>query len=348
MPGADALADMVASGPAMFDTARLDQAGGLDDLGQRAAAAGLCTATLDEVFCTLGLDPHPQLPWSAEVAGVINELIRAGAARHFAELSTGDPSPYFAAVAADSKVLMSYNSETGANLDADLLAANPPEGGYDLLFVDAWHKPKLSLDLLEQCLTRLSANGVVVVHGSNPPGAGHRRPAEEDDPGSECDGQVLRAVVDFRIRHPQCEVFTVDAGWGCTVVRPSRQSRQELALAPVDRIGGIEFERERNTLLNLVSVDWFRRHLYADPYLAGAARLTKHTEVLNALISLNDFESYLEIGVGDGANLSQIIAPIRHSVDPGARLGGAAMFPVTSDDVLCFRRRAGPLRPHLR
>jgi hypothetical protein len=53
------LTDAVASGPAMFDTARLDQAGGVQGtdidmiaaLGRRAAAAGLGTASLDEVLC---------------------------------------------------------------------------------------------------------------------------------------------------------------------------------------------------------------------------------------------------------------------------------------------------------
>jgi hypothetical protein len=53
------LTDAVASGPAMFDTARLDRAGGLQatdtnpiaELARRAAAAGLHTASLDEVLC---------------------------------------------------------------------------------------------------------------------------------------------------------------------------------------------------------------------------------------------------------------------------------------------------------
>jgi glycosyltransferase involved in cell wall biosynthesis len=53
------LADQVASGPAMFDTARLDRAGGIDSkarnviakLSRKAAAAGLRTASLDEVLC---------------------------------------------------------------------------------------------------------------------------------------------------------------------------------------------------------------------------------------------------------------------------------------------------------
>jgi hypothetical protein len=53
------LADVIASGPAMFETARLDPTGGLDttdpdpiaELARRAAAAGLRTASLDEVLC---------------------------------------------------------------------------------------------------------------------------------------------------------------------------------------------------------------------------------------------------------------------------------------------------------
>jgi len=56
------LADVVASGPAMFETARVDRAGGIDgtdrdpiaELGRRAAAAGLRTASLDEVLCIAG------------------------------------------------------------------------------------------------------------------------------------------------------------------------------------------------------------------------------------------------------------------------------------------------------
>jgi tetratricopeptide (TPR) repeat protein len=48
------LTDLVAHGPAMFDTARLDRSGGMEpiaELGRRAAAAGLRTASLDEVLC---------------------------------------------------------------------------------------------------------------------------------------------------------------------------------------------------------------------------------------------------------------------------------------------------------
>jgi glycosyltransferase involved in cell wall biosynthesis len=57
------LGDVVATGPAMFETARLDRAGGIDgtdrdpfgELGRRANVAGLRTATLDEVLCIAGV-----------------------------------------------------------------------------------------------------------------------------------------------------------------------------------------------------------------------------------------------------------------------------------------------------
>lgn len=56
------LADVAANGPAMFETARLDRTGGIDatdrdpiaGLARRAAAAGLRTASLDEVLCVAG------------------------------------------------------------------------------------------------------------------------------------------------------------------------------------------------------------------------------------------------------------------------------------------------------
>jgi glycosyltransferase involved in cell wall biosynthesis len=73
------VADVVASGPAMFDTARLDQAGGVQgsdrdpiaELGRRAVAVGLHTATLDEVLCTAAVPPaqQPTAPTQATKKG---------------------------------------------------------------------------------------------------------------------------------------------------------------------------------------------------------------------------------------------------------------------------------------
>ncbi len=70
------LTDTVAGGPAMFDTARLDRAGGIGgsdpdpiaELGWRAAAVGLQTASLDEVVCIAAVRPVQQPKAPARVA----------------------------------------------------------------------------------------------------------------------------------------------------------------------------------------------------------------------------------------------------------------------------------------
>ena len=62
------LAEAVASGPAMFDTVRLDRAGSIGgsdpdpiaELGWRAVAVGLQTASLDEVLCIATVPPVQQ------------------------------------------------------------------------------------------------------------------------------------------------------------------------------------------------------------------------------------------------------------------------------------------------
>ncbi|OBI53711.1 hypothetical protein A5706_22230 [Mycobacterium sp. E796] len=70
------LTDAVASGPAMFDTARLDRAGGIGgsdpdpiaELGWRAVAVGLQTASLDEVLSIAAARPvqQPKAPVRVE------------------------------------------------------------------------------------------------------------------------------------------------------------------------------------------------------------------------------------------------------------------------------------------
>jgi hypothetical protein len=70
------LTDAVASGPAMFDTARLNRAGSIGgsdpdpiaELGWRAAAVGLQTASLDEVLCIAAVPPLQQPKTPARAA----------------------------------------------------------------------------------------------------------------------------------------------------------------------------------------------------------------------------------------------------------------------------------------
>lgn len=230
---------------------------------------------------------YRELCWTVSADQIVAELVDAMGAEHVAELTEDDP-----------------------------VAEQPPHGGYDVIRIDLRDDPAGLLSLIERSLEMLSGDGAVVVRHSNPPSAWHQRPAAEFTPGSEWTGQVWRAVAAFRDRHPSCQVFTVDTDWGVTVIRPSRRPLQPSISGSVDDLGWAEFANRRAELLNLVDVAWFRRYLYAEPYLAGSARPSNGTDLSNIVIAAEGLDSYLRIGAATGEELTTVIAPIRHEVDP--------------------------------
>ena len=94
---------------------------------------------------SLSEDIHPnrELRWTTSVADIVNGLLSVGVGRHFAELSMDGPHPYFGAVVAESKVLVSCQSQTEASPANVFLATGPSDGGYDVILVDVRHEPKL-------------------------------------------------------------------------------------------------------------------------------------------------------------------------------------------------------------
>lgn len=253
------------------------------------------------------LNLYRELHWTTSVADIVNELLGAPADRRFAELGVDGPGPHFGAVGADRKVFVPLR-----DFSHDL-----PSGGHDVILIDVRDDPRRVLNLVERCLPRLAPGGAVVVCHTNPPSAWHQRCRPGPDSGAEWTGQVWRAVVEFRIRHPWCEVFTVDTDWGCTVIRPSRTVHRRLAGPPPGDLDWRTLVSRRGELLNVVDVAWFRRHLRAEPYFAGSATPTDVTELVNALIAADGLDSYLQIGA-PGVTPGRIIAPIRHWADAGA------------------------------
>ncbi len=244
-----------------------------------------------------GLNLYRELHWTISVGDIVDELLGTSATRRFAEV-TGD-------------------------LPADLGSG----GGRDVILLDVRDDPRRALDLIERCLPALAPDGVVVVRHTNPPSAWHQRLRREPDPAGEWTGQVWRAVVEFRIRHPGCEVFTVDTDWGCTVIRPGRPAHRRLAGPVPESPDWRTLVSRRAELLNVVDVAWFRRHLLADPYRSGSARPSDITELLNALVAADGLDSYLQVGE-TAAVPERIIVPIRHRVDTGE----AATYRLTPDD----------------
>ena len=132
---------------------------------------------------------------------------------------------------------------------------------YDLIFIDGLHEADQCLRDMENALGRLCARGFIVVHDTNPPSEWHQRPRAEFAPGDDWNGDVWKAVVRFRRRHPEIALFTVDVDWGCTVICPARSAGRTFDVPSELSWAGLE--ANRRTWLNLQAPEEFAQSLTA-------------------------------------------------------------------------------------
>jgi Methyltransferase domain len=286
-------------------------------------------------FANLGaarLNLYQTIRWTADAADVINHLLTSFEGDRYTELVMDGQSPYLAAVNARVKRSVPVNSSASA-------AAAVREAA-DVVLVDSSHDEDDCLQVLEACLAEVRCGAAIVVHDSNPPTRWHQRPGAEYAPGSEWNGTVWKAILRFRLAHPDIWVTTVDTDWGCTIVLPGLRTPPPMeALFPggpaaVADLGWDWFEQNRERVLGLVPLSRFRRDLYGTPFRLGRQPITCRTEVLNCLASMFGLERYLELGLAGGENFDAVIAPVRQSIDPQA----PATFRMTSDEFFASSR----------
>ncbi|MGB8365286.1 MAG: hypothetical protein ACLQUZ_07340 [Rhizomicrobium sp.] len=147
---------------------------------------------------------------------------------------------------------------------------------YDVILVDPWHEYETSYRDLAIAASLISARGTIVVHDCLPPTETIAGP--QFSPGSWC-GVTYKAFLDFVFSRSDLSYFTVNADYGCGIIRKNRDLDRGLTIQSTgsdirdllvrrwrslsDRrdlksIYGF-FEKNSESLLNLVSVDTFKR-----------------------------------------------------------------------------------------
>ena len=87
---------------------------------------------------------------------------------------------------------------------------------YDVILVDPWHGYESSLRDMRSALTMLKEDGVLVVHDCSPPSLHHASPSYIL--GGWC-GLTYAAMIDFVAAEPGLDLYTVDADFGCAIIR---------------------------------------------------------------------------------------------------------------------------------
>jgi hypothetical protein len=204
---------------------------------------------------------------------IINLLVRCFGFQRYLEIGLGDPAWNFARVVAPDRQSVDPFSVATFRVPSDeFFRSGLGHERYDLVFIDGMHEFEQCLRDIENALARLSPAGFVVVHDVNPPTEWHQRPPHEAGHG-DWNGTVWKSIVTFRRRHPEIWLRTVDVDWGCAVLHAARgagEPAQAAALPDVDALTWSGLEQNRVAWLSLISVDDFRRALFARADLSQA------------------------------------------------------------------------------
>ncbi|MGA2030367.1 MAG: class I SAM-dependent methyltransferase [Verrucomicrobiota bacterium] len=107
--------------------------------------------------------------------------------------------------------------------------------GFDVVFIDGLHTYQQSLKDVENALSVLNENGVIVMHDCNPPGAAAAHPANSPGhaaslglpgwTGGWC-GDVWKTVCHLRSQRTDLRVFTLDCDCGLVIVTKGKPDNQ--------------------------------------------------------------------------------------------------------------------------
>jgi len=132
---------------------------------------------------------------------------------------------------------------------------------YDCIFVDGMHEEEQALRDIDNSLSHLSDNGVIVVHDCNPPTAWHQRDYEaaKSNGCRQWNGTTWRAWVRLRATRPDLSMLMVDTDWGCGIIRRGSQNCIQLP----EPFTYADLEQHRAEWLNAMSPSEFMASLSA-------------------------------------------------------------------------------------
>ena len=125
---------------------------------------------------------------------------------------------------------------------------------FDLVFIDGLHTAEQVDRDIGNALRLLNEGGTMVLHDANPPTEHHARECQDEvrtPAGYAWNGTVWKALWKLRRTRDDLVLYTVDADWGCAVLRRGASSRFEVD----NEFYSFQlFDQHRQEMLNLISV----------------------------------------------------------------------------------------------
>lgn len=144
---------------------------------------------------------------------------------------------------------------------------------YDIVFVDGLHVFAQAHRDIDHALTILNPGGTIVVHDCNPTKEVTQRPNQPTNIWQRIwhgirygswhgvwHGDVWKAILRLRMERPDITIYTIDTDEGCGIIT---KGSQELYVPErgADPFTYGYFSKHRRDILNLISVEAFKKNL---------------------------------------------------------------------------------------
>jgi len=147
------------------------------------------------------------------------------------------------------------NVDTTFKMTSDEFFAEHIDIKYDLVFVDGLHIFEQAHRDIINSLKWLKEGGAIVVHDCNPVEEITQRRKRASDVWH---GDVWKAILKLRIESPDVKIYTVDTDEGCTIIQKGKQKLFKVGSSEDDIYNYEFFDANRDSILNLTSVEEFR------------------------------------------------------------------------------------------
>lgn len=152
--------------------------------------------------------------------------------------------------------------------------------GIDVAFIDGLHTYEQSKKDFENCLKRLNAGGVIVMHDCNPLNYAGAFPVKESvnevialaEKGEVAgwnglwNGDVWKTIAVLLAEREDLQIFTLDLDWGLGIItRGVNTNRLSLTSHQIQQADFYAFEKNREEFLNLKHPRFFKEFLTTIP-----------------------------------------------------------------------------------
>ena len=178
---------------------------------------------------------------------LINLIAKKIRAQVYIEIGVFNPERNFTKINVENKIGVDPDPNSKATLciDSDTFFRRMKQTGgkADLIWIDGLHHADQVKKDIENAWDMLNIGGVMAIHDSNPHSEGITHVPRDS---REWTGDVYKTI--SRIDSPY--YFTMDFDYGCCVIRKTKDSLRFRE----NEVTWEAFDRDRRTLLNLVSV----------------------------------------------------------------------------------------------